>query len=97
MKIEFDPAKDDANQTKHGIALLVANRFDWELAIVKPDQRNDYGEMRMIGYAPLEDRLYCVVFVDRGDVRRIISLRKANSREVKTYVQSQIIIEDSDT
>lgn len=97
MKIEFDPAKDDVNQAKHGISLVIANKFDWGLAIAKPDQRNDYGERRMIGYAPLEDRLYCVVFVDRGDVRRIISLRKANSREAKTYVQLQIVIEDSDT
>jgi uncharacterized DUF497 family protein len=33
-------------------------------------------------------RLYCVVFVDRGDVRRIISLRKANRREEKRYAQA---------
>ncbi len=39
----------------------------------------------MIGYAPIGRRLYCVVFVDRGEVRRVISLRKANSREVRMY------------
>jgi uncharacterized DUF497 family protein len=31
---------------------------------------------------------YTVAFVDRGEVRRIISLRRANRREVKHYVQS---------
>ena len=46
----------------------------------------------MIGYAPIDDRVYCVVFVDRGDTthsvtRRIISLRKANMREVKDYAK----------
>ncbi|MBF0215059.1 MAG: BrnT family toxin [Magnetococcales bacterium] len=97
MKIEFDLAKDSSNQEKHGVSLAIADRLEWEMAIVKPDQRNDYGEMRMIGYAPFVDRLYCVVFVDRGDVRRIISLRKANSREVRTYVQSQHLHADSDS
>lgn len=53
------------------------------------DDRKNYGEKRMIGYALLGDRLYCEVFTDRGNERRIISLRKANQREVKYYV-SQI-------
>lgn len=42
----------------------------------------------MIGYALMGDRLYCVVFTDRGEIRRIISLRKANNREIKKYVQA---------
>lgn len=37
-----------------------------------------YGEMRMTGFVPRDQQLFCVVFTDRGeDVRRIISLRKA--------------------
>lgn len=64
--------------------------------MASPDQRSDYGEMRMIGYAPIGNRLYCVVFVDRGTVRRIISLRKANSREVRAYVQSRSALGNSD-
>jgi hypothetical protein len=43
--------------------------------------------MRMIALAPKTEILYCVAFVDRGDVRRIISLRRANRREVKHYVE----------
>ncbi|CAM5795228.1 BrnT family toxin [Ottowia pentelensis] len=35
--------------------------------------------------AEFHDRLYVVVFVQRGEVMRIISLRKANRREVKLY------------
>ncbi|MBF0294704.1 MAG: BrnT family toxin [Magnetococcales bacterium] len=96
VKMDFDPVKNSVNQEKHGVSLAIAERLDWVLAVASPDQRSDYGEERMIGYAPLEDRLYCVVFVDRGDVRRIISLRKANSREVKAYVQSQSFFADSD-
>ena len=40
----------------------------------------------MIALAPNTGILYYVA--DRGDVRRIISLRRANRREVKHYVQS---------
>ena len=39
----------------------------------------------MIGYAPISDRVYCVVYTDRDNERRIVSLRKANKREVKRY------------
>ncbi len=47
--------------------------------------RRGYGEVREIGFALIERRLYLVVFVQRSAVMRIISLRKANSREVKLY------------
>jgi uncharacterized DUF497 family protein len=53
--------------------------------LAKLDTRTDYGEPRQIGYGPIERRLYCVVFVDRGDTLRIISLRKANNREIDRY------------
>ncbi|MFO7541973.1 MAG: BrnT family toxin [Thiobacillus sp.] len=48
----------------------------------------EYGEARMIAPAPNAGILYCVAFVDRGKARRIISLRRANRREVKHYVES---------
>lgn len=59
--------------------------FEWDLLQAKPDIRRDYGEPRVIGHAPISMRVYCVVYTDRGDERRIISLRKANGREVKRY------------
>ena len=51
----------------------------------KQDKRFDYVETRMLGYAFIGERLYCVVYTDRGSNRRIISLRKANNREKKSY------------
>jgi uncharacterized protein len=42
----------------------------------------------MITLAPNTEILYYVAFVDRGSVRRIISLRRANRREVKHYAES---------
>ena len=88
MYIEFDPTKDVSNQLKHGVSLAMAAELDWDAAWVWVDERFDYNEMRMIALAPKTEILYCVAFVDRGDVRRIISLRRANRREVKHYVNN---------
>lgn len=88
MRIEFDPAKDSSNLEKHGLSLALAARLDWDASLVWVDERYEYGELRMIALAPDTGILYYVAFVDRGETRRIISLRKANRREVKHYVQS---------
>ena len=88
MRIEFDPAKDVSNQAKHGVSLSLAIELDWESALVWVDERFDYNETRMIALAPKTGILYYVAFVERGSVRRIISLRRSNRREVKYYVQN---------
>lgn len=85
MNITFDSTKDDANRLKHGVFLSLAIKLEWDLLLTAVDIRNDYGECQMVGYAPINDRVYCVVYVDRDQQRRIISLRKANKREVKSY------------
>jgi uncharacterized DUF497 family protein len=88
MRIEFDPAKDAANQEKHGVSLSMAGELNWEAALVWIDDRFEYSETRMIALATKTNILYCAAFVDRGAVRRIISLRRANRREVKHYVEN---------
>jgi len=88
MLIQFDPAKDTRNREKHGISLGDAGLLDWETAVIWPDDRCDYGEdrMRCLGY--IGTRLHFVAFVDRHDIRRIITLRKANKREEQTYARA---------
>ena len=88
MRIEFDPAKDKTNHAKHGVSLALAAELDWEAALVWVDERFEYEELRLIALAPKTAILYFVAYVERGDVRRPISLRRANRREVKRYVQS---------
>ena len=88
MNIEFDPTKDAGNVAKHGVSLALAESLEWDWLISEPDERKDYGEAREIGFAPIGPRIFCVVFVQRGDSLRIISLRKANSREVKNYARA---------
>mgnify|MGYP000162017534 CR=1 FL=1 len=88
MRFEFDPAKDASNQSKHGVSLSVAGELDWDAALVWVDERFEYTETRMVALAPKTKVLYYVAFVDHGEVLRIISLRRANRREVKYYVEN---------
>lgn len=85
MRLTFDPTKNATNEAVHGVSLARAESLEWEALLAVQDTRRDYNEVRMIGLAPIGARLYCVVYTDRGDERRVISLRKANSREVARY------------
>jgi hypothetical protein len=60
----------------------------WDEALVWIDPRFGYDELRMVGLVPKGNRLYYVAFVDRGETRRVISLRYAERREVKHYVEN---------
>lgn len=88
MLIEFDPTKDTTNRAKHGVSLAEAERFEWDSAVFWLDTREDYGEERMSSLGYIGNRLFFMAFVERGDVCRVISLRKANSREVKLYAET---------
>lgn len=88
MEIEFDSARGATNLAKHGVGLAAAGDLEWESALAWPDMRRDYGRPRWCGIGYIGLRLYVVVFVDRGLVRRVISLRKANRREVNRYAQA---------
>jgi uncharacterized DUF497 family protein len=88
MEIAFDEAKDVCNTAKHGVSLANATEIEWNTLYAVPDNRRTYGEERMVGIAYIGLRLNAVVYVDRDDVRRIISLRKANRREENRYAEA---------
>lgn len=81
----FDPAKDDVNRAKHGVSLALAEVLFMGPHVSMTDDRFDYGEVREVAFGLINDRLFVCVYVDRGVQRRVISLRKANKREVKHY------------
>jgi uncharacterized protein len=87
-EIAFDPAKDASNIRKHGVSLVLASEIDWSEVMARPDNRRDYFELREIDYTVIHDHLYCVVFTQRGETMHIISLRKANRREVRDVQES---------
>ncbi len=84
-KYEWDENKRRENLDKHGVDFSAVYSFDWNTASLEVVFRND--EFRFVGSGYIGERLYVIVFTERGNSRRIISLRKANSREVKRYEQ----------
>lgn len=87
MRFEWDEGKRAANIAKHGVDLAAIEEFDFESAAIVPDMRQEYGEAREIAVGLIGVRLHVVVFTRRGRNIRIISLRKANAREVKSYAK----------
>ena len=88
MEIEFDPDKDHINMRKHGLSLSNAGLIDWSSAMIVEDSRMDYGEKRYQALGMLGDRLYFIAFTPRNGAMRVISLRKANKKEVFSYEQA---------
>ncbi|MFC0633441.1 BrnT family toxin [Brevundimonas balnearis] len=87
MSIDFDPAKDAINREKHEVSLSLAAIGDWSSAHIARDERRDYGEPRWYACLPIGGRVFVAVYTERGAATRIISLRRANPREVRKYEQ----------
>ena len=85
MAFEWNAAKNAANIAKHGIDFEDAVRIFDGLVLEKADARRDYGEARIIAFGVVDDRELAVVYTMRGERRRIISARRAHSRERKAY------------
>lgn len=81
----WDEKKRLSNIASHAVDFRSLADLDWDRALIFEDRRRNYGETRLIAMAPLGARLHVVVFVERDGGRRIISARKANSREVASY------------
>lgn len=86
---EWDEDKADANLAKHGVSFESVVDFEWPTAVVNVDDRKDYGEDRYRAFGFIGDRLHSLAFTPRDGKCRVISLRKANRREVNYYVSQQ--------
>ena len=85
MHVEWDDAKSAANLAKHGVAFDDALDFDLSIARVLADTRRPYGEVRLTAIAPIGERVHVMVFTIRRTRLRLISLRRASTKEVLRY------------
>ena len=86
---EWDDAKAHYNFRKHGISFRAASlAFDDAMALIEPDDTEDYGEARFVAIGLANQVMIAVVFTKRGSRIRIISARKANSHEQWKYRRS---------
>jgi uncharacterized protein len=88
MKVEFDRNKSDRNAKERGLPFDLVSEFDWETAITSEDTRFAYPERRFVALGPIGDRLHVVCFTPIADGIRVISFRKANSREARHYEEA---------
>jgi uncharacterized DUF497 family protein len=87
MAIIFDPRKSAKNLAERGISFELAEQVDWNTARLVVDDRRDYGETRVRVWAEIEARLYCIIVTPRGEDLRVISLRKANRKEIRHHAK----------
>jgi uncharacterized DUF497 family protein len=84
-RLTWDEGKRRVNVEKHGVDFADVAWFDWSRARIFEDRRLSYGENRFIAFGPIRERSHVVVYTLRADLIRIISVRKANPREIRAY------------
>jgi uncharacterized DUF497 family protein len=89
MNIEFDSKKSDRNDVERALPFDDALLFDWDDAVFREDVRKAYPERRFIALGYLHARVHYICFTPKKDSIRIISLRRANKKEVAYYEQEQ--------
>ena len=80
---EWDEEKREYTLRIRGVDFVIVEQANWTAAIHRRSDRD--GELRYSSFVPIGDRLYNVVWTSRGSHTRIISLRKANGREITRY------------
>lgn len=90
INFQWDENKRHLNLIKHGLDFEDAKEIFTDDAFFIEDNRKDYGEKRYILFGLLHKRVVIVVFTKcEKDTVRIISIRKANKREQKSYAKKQ--------
>lgn len=85
MGFEWDEDKNERNRVERGLDFSLAEAVFQGETLTFEDTRLDYGEPRFVTFGQLDGRLVVVTHTPRGANTRIISMRKGNSREQKTY------------
>jgi hypothetical protein len=84
-EFEWDSRKEAENIRERGIDFIVGSLI-WDSPVYeRVDARQDYGEIRLVGFGDVEGDVLAVVYTWRGIKRRIISVRKADRRERRLY------------
>ena len=88
MQFEWDSEKARTNLAKHGVSFEAVREFEWETHVRTADLRFDYGENRFKALGKISGRVHALILAENNGRLRLISLRKANSREVRFYEQN---------
>lgn len=85
MAITFDPAKRDWTLTNRGLDFADAGKVFAGVVIEWEDDREDYGEVRIVTIGLLGQKVVVIVWTERDGDERIISMREAEKGEASDY------------
>jgi len=92
LRVEWDPRKSEANRRKHGIDFRFASRAFYDPLKRLDIEGDEHGEIRWRTTGEINGKLYIVSHTIReegeGEVRRIITARKATSRDRKAFEET---------
>lgn len=88
MEFEWDETKSDRNRRERGFGFEVAVQIFDGPVIEWCDVREEWGEARVVAIGSVDGIILAVIYTDRGDVRRIISTRRARKKECELWRSS---------
>lgn len=88
VEFVWDPGKDAANRSKHGIGFTEARRL-WQDSglIVLPSRFPD--EKRFLAIGQIGGKHWTAIFTERGEAVRLISVRRSRESGRRLYEQTQ--------
>jgi uncharacterized DUF497 family protein len=86
-EFEFGPVEDGVNIAKHGVSWILSVALIENVVGEIADDRRDYGELRRNAFGMVNGRFFVCAYTMRGNAVRIISVRKANRREQRFWLQ----------
>jgi uncharacterized protein len=81
VDFEWDDVKSEKNLLERGFGFDFAALIFEGPVLERVDTRRDYGEARVQAIGEVDGYILFAVYTDRGETRRIISARMANSKE----------------
>ena len=85
MLFEWDSAKSLRNARERRLPFEIAVALFDGPTLEIADGRRDYGERRIRAIGAVRGVVLVCVYTDRGEIRRVISLRVANRKERDAY------------
>lgn len=88
MEFEWDESKRLENLRKHGLDFGDCWRVFSGPWTFRLDVRFDYGEPRYQAFGMVHDRVVAVAYVERRNLIRVISMRKATQHEKTQFFET---------
>ena len=84
MEFEYDPKKSKSNKSKHGIDFESAKQLWDDPYLIRLPSKYE-AEDRFLFIGKIENKYWAAITTYRNDAIRIISVRRARTKEIAFY------------